>query len=89
MDESPARKKMIKEMLTNQNRKDYRERSIAVEPMQGLVAEIFELDRCWMQGNTSNRWLFAAMGIAMQLAQWNAHKQKRSTWNIKSDVLGV
>jgi hypothetical protein len=89
MDKSESRKKMIKEMLTRQNKKDYKERSITVEPMQGVVAEIFELDRCWIRGNENNRWVFAAMGIAVQIAQWNAYEQKRSTWKIKSDVLGL
>lgn len=89
MDKSESRKMMIKEMLTKQNKKDYKKRSITVEPMQGLVAEIFELDRCWMGGNENNRWVFAAMGIAVQIAQWKAYKQKRSTWEVKSDVLGV
>jgi hypothetical protein len=57
--------------------------------MQGLLADIFELDRCWMRGNTNNRWLFAAMGIAAQMAQFEAYKNNRSTWNIKREVLGV
>lgn len=89
MDKSPSRKEMIKEMLTKRNKNDYKERSTTVEPMQGLVADIFELDRCWMRADVNNRWLFAAMGIAVQMAQWNAYREKRSTWEIKSDVLGI
>lgn len=89
MDKSLERKKMIKEMLTLRNQKDYQERSTTVEPMQGLVADIFELERCWMRGNANNRWLFAAMGIAIQMAQWKAWENQRSTWDIKQEVLGV
>ena len=86
---SESRKKYIKDMLTKQNLKDYKKRSTTVEPMQGLVSEIFDLERCWMRRDENNRWLFAAMGIAIQMAQWNAYKQKRSTWKIKDDVLGL
>lgn len=89
MDKSPIRKKMIKGMLTKRNRKDYVKRSTTVEPMQGLMDDIFELERCWMRGNVNNRWLFAAMGIAVQMAQLHAYRCKQSTWNIKSLVLGV
>jgi hypothetical protein len=89
MDKSPSRKKMIKQMLTRKNKQDYKERSTTVEPMQGLVADIFELSRCWMRGDVNNRWVFAAMGIAVQIAQWQAWKQGRSTWDIKTEVLGV
>lgn len=89
MDKSPSRKKMIKQMLTKQNKKEYKERSTTVEPMQGLVADIFELERCWMRKDVNNRWSFAAMGVAVQMAQWAAWKQQRSTWEVKSDVLGV
>lgn len=89
MDKSAIRKKMIREMLTTRNKKDYRKRSTTVEPMQGLVDEMFELERCWMRGNESNRWLFAAMGVAVQIAQLHNYRNKRSTWNIKRHVLGV
>jgi hypothetical protein len=58
------------------------------EPMQGLVKDIFELNRCWMRGNDNNRWLFAAMGLTIQMHQLEAFKQGKSTWNIKERVLG-
>ena len=35
-----------------------------------------------------NRWLFAAMGLTIQMHQLEAFKQGRSTWNIKELVLG-
>ena len=89
MNKSASRKKMIKDMLTSRNLKDYRDRSITVEPMRGLVKDIFELDKCWMRGNANNRWIFAAMGIAVQMAQSKVLKSKQSTWKIKSYVLGV
>ena len=89
MDKSASRQKMIKQMLTKSNVKDYKKRSTTVEPMQGLVKEIFDLDSCWMRGDANNRWSFAAMGIAIQMAQWKAVKHKTSTWQIKNDVLGL
>lgn len=55
MDKSPSRTKMIKHMLTKQNQQDDNTRAITVEPMQGLVADIFALDRCWMRGEANNR----------------------------------
>ncbi len=89
MDKSESRKRMIEEMLTEENKSEYKKRSTTVEPMQGIVKEIFELDNCWMRGNANNRWLFAAMGVAVQIAQWRALNQKSSTWEIKSRVLGI
>lgn len=89
MDKSESRKRMIKEMLTARNINDYKERSVTVEPMQGLAKNIFELDNCWMRGDNSNRWVFAAMGIAMQMSQWKAYRNNQSTFNVKSDVLGI
>ncbi len=89
MDKSEARKQMIAEQMTAENRQIYKQRSITVEPMQGLVKELFELDRCWMRGDESNRWLFAAMGIAVQMAQLSAYLNGSSTWNIKDEVLGL
>lgn len=89
MDKSPERQRMIKDMLTKANQREYKKRSTTVEPMQGLVKDIFELDRCWMRGDASNRWLFAAMGLAMQMAQLTAYRERRSTWDVKADVLGV
>jgi hypothetical protein len=75
-------------MRTPKLKQIYKERSYRVEPMQGLVKDIFDLDRCWMRGNNSNRWLFAAMGITVQMHQLTAFKEKRSTWKIKDEVLG-
>jgi hypothetical protein len=56
--------------------------------MQGLVKDIFDLNRCWMRGNENNRWLFAAMGLTIQMHQLEAFKQGKSTWIIKERVLG-
>jgi hypothetical protein len=89
MDKTPARKKMIQEMQTSQNRKIYKQRKVTVEPMQGLVKELFDLETCWMRGDESNRWLFAAMGVAVQIAQHQAYRRGTSTWNIKEEVLGL
>lgn len=89
MDKTPDRKLMIKQMATRRFKKIYQQRSTTVEPMQGLVDNIFDLEVCWMRGNENNRWLFAAMGIATQIAQLQACQRHQSTWNIKSLVLGV
>lgn len=89
MDKSEARKQMIVEQMQLENRQLYKQRSITVEPMQGLVKELFELDRCWMRGDQSNRWLFGAMGMAVQIAQRAAYLNQSSTWNIKDEVLGL
>lgn len=83
-----GRRQMIAAMSTKKCCKIYKERSQTVEPMQGLVKEIFDLDRCWMRSNTANRWLFAAMGLTVQIHQLRAYKEHRSTWKIKSEVLG-
>lgn len=88
-DKSPARQQMIREMQSRAKRKLYRERGTVVEPMQSLVKDIFDLDTCWMRGNDHNRWLFAAMGIAVQIAQRIAFAKRQSTWNIKHAVLGA
>jgi len=32
-------------------RQIYRERAYKVEPMRGLVKDIFDLDACWMRDN--------------------------------------
>src|ERR1051325_5159609 len=65
------------------NRRIYKQRGTTVEPIQGLVKELFELESCWMRGNASNFWLFAAMGVAVQMAQHRAYRRRKSTWNIK------
>ena len=88
MDKSPQRKKMIEFMKKPKHRRIYRERSYKVEPMQGLVKDIFDLDHCWMRGAPNNRWLFAAMGLAVQMHQLEAFKLGKSTWNVKELVLG-
>lgn len=89
LDKSPRRKLMIAQMCTRQNLKDYRQRAVTVEPMQGLMKAVFDLQSCWMHGSRSNRWLFAAMGVAVQIAQLAAYRSGQSTWNIKQAVLGT
>ena len=88
MDKTENRRKMIKIMKRPKHKQIYKERSYRVEPMQGLVKEIFDLDRCWMRGNENNRWLFAAMGLTVQMHQLRALHENRSTWCIKDEVLG-
>jgi hypothetical protein len=86
---SENRRKMYQQILTKRNIQIYKVRSKSVEPVQGLIKDIFDLDVCWMRGNDNNGWLFAAMGIAIQIAQWNAHLEGRSIWAIKNYVLGI
>lgn len=83
------RQQMASEMAQRKYKKIYKQRSTTVEPMQALVKDIFDLDTCWMRSNAHNRWLFAAMAVAVQIAQLDAFKNNRSTWAIKQAVLGL
>jgi hypothetical protein len=83
------RQQMITVLNLPQNRRLRQQRGQTVEPMQGVVKDIFALERCWMRGQRNNRWLFAAMGVAVQLHQARALKAHRSTWKIKQEVLGL
>lgn len=89
MDKTPARQQMIRQMQSPRNRQVYKQRAITVEPLQGLVKELFTLETCWMRGDANNRWLFAAMGIAVQMAQHRAYRRGTSTWKVKQEVLGL
>jgi hypothetical protein len=83
------RQHMIKVRNLPKNRRWRQQRGQTVAPMQGVVTDIFALQRCWMRGQRNNRWLFAAMGGAVQLHQARALKAHRSTWKIKQEVLGL
>jgi hypothetical protein len=78
----------VKILNQRKNKKIYQQRRYTVEPRQGLLQEIFELERCWMRGHPHNRWLFAAMGVAVQMHQYRAWRAGRSPWAIKQEVLG-
>lgn len=80
---------MIAEQMREENRLIYKQRATTVEPMQGLIKDLFGLEDCPMRGNRSNRWLFAAMGIAVQMAPHEADQQNKSTWRIKEAVCGL
>jgi hypothetical protein len=56
--------------------------------MQGFVKHIFGSDHCRMRGDVNNRWVFAAMGLTIQMHQLQAYNDGLSTWNIKDQVLG-
>ena len=86
-DSSPERREMLEFLSRPSVKREYRKRSTYVEPMQGVVKDIFDLDVCWMRGDSNNRWLFAAMGVCVQIAQWDAARRKTSTWAIKEAVL--
>ena len=87
-DKSPARQRMVRVLKQKKNQRLYQQRRYTVEPMQGLLKDIFELERCWMRGTENNRWLFAAMGVAVQMHQYRAWAAGHSTWAIKQEVLG-
>ena len=88
-DHTEARQQMIHILHLPKNRKLRKQRGQTVEPRQGVVKDIFALERCWMRGHRHNRWLFAAMGVAVQLHQARALNAHRSTWKIKQEVLGL
>ena len=88
-DHTDKRRQLIQVQNLPKSQRLRKERGQTVEPMQGLVKEIFALDCCWMHGCRNNRWLFAAMGVAVQMQQSLAYKQGRSPWKIKQDVLGL
>ena len=62
---SERRSAMIDFLESPKIRAKYKERGIYVEPMQGIVKDIFDLDKCWMRGAENNRWIFGAMGVAV------------------------
>jgi hypothetical protein len=41
-----------------------------------------------MRGHANHRWLFAAMGVVVQMPQDRAWTEGRSTWAIKQEVRG-
>jgi hypothetical protein len=65
---------MIKFMKKKKHKKIYRERSLKVELMQGMVKDIFELNRCWMRSDENIRWLSPAKGLTIQMHQLEALK---------------
>jgi hypothetical protein len=63
---SPARQRMDRVLTQSKNQRRYKQRRYTVEPRQGLSKALFELDKWGMRGQENNRWLFAAMGMAVQ-----------------------
>ena len=88
MSKSEERHQMIADMHQTKHQQIYKERGYRVEPIQGVVKDIFDLNRRWMRGNNNNRWLFVAMGLTVQMHQLIAYRNKKSTWQIKEQVLG-
>jgi hypothetical protein len=88
-DHTTERRQMISVLNQPKNRRLRKRRGQTVEPMQGLVKDIFALERCWMRGHRNNRWLFAVMGVTVQMHQARALKRQRSVWKIKQEVLGL
>lgn len=86
MIKTQERRKMS--VFMEKHKKMYRERSHTVEPMRGLVRNISDLSECRMYGSNNNRWIFASMGLTVQMYQLKAYRENRSTFKIKDDVLG-
>jgi hypothetical protein len=84
-----ARPQMISVLNRPKNRRWRQQRGQTVEPMPGVVKDIVALERGWMRGQRTNRWLFAAMGVAVPLHQARALKAHRSPWKITQEVLGL
>jgi len=43
-----------------------------------------------MRGDVNNRWLFAAMEVAVQMAQFKALlRAGQSTWDIRQEIVGL
>jgi hypothetical protein len=87
-DHTEARQRMITILNRPKHRRLCKQRGQTVEPMQGVVKDIFALERCWMRGHRHNRWLCAALGGTVQLHQARALKRQRSVWKITQEVLG-
>jgi hypothetical protein len=87
-DQTAARPQMINVLNRPQNRRLRQPRGQTVEPMPGVVKDLFALERWWMRGHRHNRWLFAAMGVTVQMHQARALKRQRAVWKIKPEVLG-
>ena len=88
-DHTEARQQMIPVLKRPTHRLLRKQRGQTVEPMQGVMKDIFALDRWWMRGYRHHRWLFAALGVAVQRHQARALTAHRSTWKIKQEVLGL
>ena len=84
----PERQRMVKVLKQKRHQHLYQQRRYTVEPMQGLITDIVDLETCWLRGQAPNRWLFAALGVVMQMHQYRAWQEGRSTWAIKQEVLG-
>ena len=84
----PERQRMVKVLKQKRHQHLYQQRRYTVEPMQGLITDIVDLETCWLRGQAPNRWLFAALGVVIQMHQYRAWQEGRSTWAIKQEVLG-
>jgi hypothetical protein len=88
-DHTARRRAMIHLLNRPRDTRLSKERGQTVEAMQGVVKEIVGVERCWRRGHRNNRWLFAAMGVAVQLHQAKALQEERSMWKIKQEILGL
>jgi hypothetical protein len=66
---SPERQRRVNVLKQKSQQHLYQQRRYTVEPMPGLITDSFALETCGMRGRAHNRWLFAAMGVVMQLHQ--------------------
>ena len=84
----PERQRMVKVLKQTRHQHLDQQRRYTVEPMQGLITDIVDLETCWLRGQAPNRWLFAVLGVVIQMHQYRAWQEGRSTWAIKQEVLG-
>jgi hypothetical protein len=54
-DKSPARQLMVQILKQQKSQRGYKPRGDTVEPMQGLIKDLFELERCGMRGRENKR----------------------------------
>jgi hypothetical protein len=83
------RQQLITVLNRPPNRRLRQDRGQTVEPRQGVVQDLFALERWGRRGHRQNRWRFAAMGMAVQRHQASALNAHRSPGTIKQAVLGL
>ena len=88
-DHTAARPQRLNVLHQPNNRRLRQQRGQTVEPMPGVVRDIFALERCWMRGPQHHRWLLAALGVTGQRHQARALKRQRAVWKITQEVLGL
>jgi hypothetical protein len=79
-DHTEARQRMLNILNRPNHRRLRQPRGQTVEPMPGVVQDIFALERCWMRGHRHHRWRLAALGVTVQWHQASALKRQCAGW---------